>query len=84
MNIVAGDVVVAVSLPELRRFVFADEFIDGGLNQSRRRGVLELEHIAFGQQPVAEIDALELKRLAIRRDELLAFDRYELRLGMND
>jgi len=54
------------------------------LNQARRRGVLEFEHITFGQQPVAEIDPLELKRLAIRRNELLAFDRHKLRLGLSD
>src|SRR3982074_1636804 len=34
----------------------------------------ELEHVALGHQPVAEADALDAERTAVRRDEDLAVD----------
>src|SRR5207302_8639512 len=33
------------------------------------RSDLELEHVALGRQPVAEADALDPERAAVRRDE---------------
>src|SRR5215831_10598245 len=59
MDVVSVDVIVAVCLPELSRLIFADKLIDGGLNQSWRIRRLELKHVAFGKQPVAETNSFQ-------------------------
>ena len=48
----------------------------------RARACGELEHVAFGHQPVAEIDPLDGEALALRIDKLRAVGMDEIRRGM--
>src|SRR5574341_1238763 len=71
-NIVARDVVVVILLPKCQRCRWPDEFFNHLLNLPMRRRHLQLEHVAFRQEPISKIDTTQLDRLAIRRDDLLA------------
>ena len=75
-----GDVAVAELLPEGLGALGPQQAVESGKNLARRLGDLELEHVALGRQPVAEVDALDLKGAAIRRDEALALNARQ-RLG---
>jgi len=83
LDIVLGDVGVAVLPPECGRALRSQKAVEGAKDLARCLGDLELEHIALGHQPVAEADALEVDGAAVGGDEVLAFDADEptLRAG---
>ena len=63
-DVLLGDVSLAEFAPEARRLLRPDQSLDDAGDFSRRARTLELEHIAFGNQPVAEIDSLDVKAVA--------------------
>src|SRR5204862_5048015 len=76
-DIFSSNVIVAISLPEFSGLFFSYEIMDRRLHQCRRIGGLEFEHVAFRQQPVAEVDAFQKKRCSIGRNEFFSSGCYE-------
>ena len=61
---------LAVVMPELCGRDGTDQFTYQSINlTSRLRSLLEAEHIAFGDHPVAEAGAAEVQRVALAIDE---------------
>ena len=82
LDVVFGDVGIAVLIPELDGFFGADELVDEVFNLAwRLRAVVEMEHVAFLLEPVAEIRSLEVKGRAVGCDEVAAVGVDELRFG---
>ncbi len=78
LDIVPGGVVVEVGFPELFGRLGSDELIDCFLDQARRAGVLEFEHIPFRHQPVAEVRAFHEEGLTVGSDDFFAPDAEKL------
>ncbi len=79
LDIVLGDVGVAILIPELRSFFGTDELVDEVFNLARRlRAVVELEHVAFLLEPVAEVGAFEMERRTVGGNEVAAVGVDEL------
>ena len=77
-DVVLGDVAVAEFGPEAGRLVRADQRLDDARDFRRSARAHELEHVAFGDQPVAEIDPLDGEPLARRIDETGALGANEV------
>src|SRR5262249_9162449 len=78
-----SDVSVAPGAPELIGGFGSGEFAEEGVDFPLRRGtVLEAEHVAFGEEPVAQIDAPEQDGLAIYAKDFLALGAGERGLGV--
>ena len=77
-DVVARDVGVADTASRTPPPFGTQQAIEGAEDLARRLGDLELEHVALGHQPVAEADALDAERPAVRGDEGLAVDAREL------
>ena len=60
----SSDVSLAEFAPEARRLLRPDQSLDDAGDFSRRTRTLEFEHIAFGNQPVAEVDPLDVEAVA--------------------
>jgi hypothetical protein len=80
-HVVARDVGVAEALPEGGRTLAAEQAFEGAVDLARRRGALELEHVALGHQPVAEVDALDVQSRAAGLDEAPALGADQPVLG---
>jgi len=72
-------VVMGVALIIAVEAVLGDQRFDDALYFPRRAGVRELEHIAFRNQPVSEIDSLDGKAVPARIDEVCPFGMDEAR-----
>ena len=82
LDVALGDVGVAILPPELRGIFWPDELVDEVFNLARRlRTIVEMEHVAFLLEPVAEARAFEVKGGAVRGDEVAAIGVNELGLG---
>src|SRR6185369_4637545 len=68
---------VAELPPERLRALRPEQAVEGAVDLTRRLRHLELEHVALGHQPVAEVDALDLQGGAVGCDEVLALDADE-------
>ena len=81
LDVVFSDVGVAILIPELDGFFGADELVGEIFNLAGRlRAVVEMKHVAFLLEPVAEVRALEVKGRPVRGDEVAAIGVDELRL----
>ncbi len=72
-DILFGDIDVAKFAPEVRCLRGTNQGLDDPGDLGRRAGVRELEHVAFGHQPVAEIDSLDGETVAAGVHETSAF-----------
>src|SRR5262249_23548884 len=77
-DVVLGDVSVTEFGPEAGRLLGADQRLDDAEDFRWGAGAHEFEHVAFGDQPVAEIDPLDRKALAAGIDKTGAFDVNEV------
>jgi hypothetical protein len=78
LDIVAGDVVAAVALPEAHGFFRAEQRLGKGFNLPwRLRAAVKLQHVTFGNEPVTEVGSTQQQRLASTINQLFA-------LGMNE
>ena len=80
-DVVLGDVNVAKLRPEARSRLGADQGVEQLRDLRRAQRMFELEHVAFGHQPVAEIDALHRECLTAAIDQAFAVGMDEAGLG---
>ncbi len=79
------DVGFAPLAPEGFGLLGADQLIDEILNLMRRlRAIFEVEHVAFGLEPVAEVGAAQHQWLVVAVDEIGAGGVDEAVLGLDD
>ena len=78
-DILFRDVAVAEFCPEARRLLRSDQRLDDAGDLRWRALAHELEHVAFGDQPIAEIDPLDGEALALRIGQVRAVGMDEIR-----
>ncbi|MCG3120592.1 MAG: hypothetical protein ALAOOOJD_03354 [bacterium] len=71
-NVVPGDVVFIILFPERRGFRRADQFFNDLLNLPMGGRDFKFKHVAFRQQPIAEIDPAQQNWPAVGGKNLLA------------
>src|SRR5690554_931067 len=76
-NVFLSDVNVTVSIPESPGLGRADELLDNLLDLPRRDGLVELEHVPFGDEPVTQIDSPQNDGLSIWIHQPGAVYRYK-------
>ncbi len=69
-DVAFGDVGVPELSPKSRRFFGTNQGLDDPGDLCRGAGMRELEHVAFGDQPVPEVDALDGKTVAVLVGEM--------------
>ena len=69
-NVLLADVDVAKLAPESRRLLRTNQGLDHVPDLARRARPLEIEHVAFGHQPIAEVDTLDGKAGAVTVDQM--------------
>jgi len=65
MDVLAGDIVVAETLPESVDLVRPGQLLQRLVDEPERVDPLELKHIALGIEPVAEVGAAEQNLLSV-------------------
>ena len=78
LDVFARDIVVFELLPEFGGIFFAGKLAKHLVNETRRVGSLETEHIALGVEPVAEVRTADVELRSVRLDEIGPLDFYEL------